>query len=157
MLPLRTARLLLRAPTLGDLEGYLALNGDPQVIRYVGTALVPDAAWIEGLAKRFPVGSRRGVWAAEREGQFVGSFMLRPARDTGEPELGYRLLPAFWGQGLATEACRALLDLARGERVVARVHRDNAASRHAAERLGMALAREYEWEGRPSVEYAIAP
>lgn len=160
MIRLETPRLLLRAPTLADRDAYLALNTDPRILRYVGTVLPPDpagvGAWIEALSDRFPEASPRGVWAAEHAGRFVGSFMLRPAKDTGEPELGYRLLPAFWGKGLATEACRAMLALVHGERVVARAHRDNAASRRVMERLGMRLAREYEWEGKPSVEYAIS-
>lgn len=158
MIRLVTERLILRAPTLDDVPAYLLLNGDAKVTQFVGTALAEDtagiAAWIEGLGQRYPEGSRQGVWAAEAEGRFAGSFMLRPARDTGELELGYRLLPEFWGRGLATEAARALVDLAVGERVVARIHRDNIASRKLAEGLGMTLVRTYEWEGRPSVEYA---
>lgn len=158
MIDLNTSRLVLRAPTRDDLEDYLDLNADPRVVRFVGTTLPahPEetVAWIEGLAIRFPTGSRRGVWVAEYEGEFAGSFMLRPARDTGELELGYRLRPALWGRGLATEASRALLNLADGIRVVARIHRDNLASRYVAERIGLALVREYEWNGRPSVEYA---
>lgn len=159
MQTLRTERLVLRAPSLGDAEDYLRLNNDPQVTRYVRTTLPPERReleeWIGGLSERFPAGSRRGVWAGEFRGDFLGSFMLRPARDTGELELGYRLMPQFWGQGLATEACLALLTLADGERVVARAHRDNAASLKVMRRLGMSLVREYQWEGVPSVEYAV--
>ncbi len=34
MTPIETERLLLREFTLDDAPGYLALNGDPEVLRY---------------------------------------------------------------------------------------------------------------------------
>jgi len=45
---------------------------------------------------------------------FVGWIHLRPngAVFPGETEIGYRLRREFWGQGLATEGARRLLDAA---------------------------------------------
>lgn len=59
-------------------------------------------------------------------GQTAGRFSLKPANSyglAGGTELGYRLYPAFWGRGLATEGARALIGSAFGhlhlDRVVA--------------------------------------
>ena len=56
-------------------------------------------------------------------------------------ELGYDLHPDVWGQGLATEAARAVVDAALGplgvERVVAVVKPANAASRRVLEKVGL--------------------
>ena len=55
-------------------------------------------------------------------------------------EMGYHLVPAYRGQGYATEAARGLLDLAfaQGVRLVqAECDRENAASIRVLQRLGM--------------------
>lgn len=55
-------------------------------------------------------------------------------------ELGYWLTPDAWGQGYATEAGRAVLDIARHclavKRVRARHHADNPASARVLHKLG---------------------
>lgn len=155
MVRLVTPRLVLRAPTMDDLDALVRLGTDPRVARFPPpTNREATQAWLATLSIRFPEGSRRGVWIAESEGRLVGALNFRPSIDTGELEIGYRFSPEVWGRGLATEAVQAFLALAPGERVIARSHRDNLASRRVMQRSGMALVREYEHEGEPSVEYA---
>jgi RimJ/RimL family protein N-acetyltransferase len=70
--------------------------------------------------------------------------MLRPDRDTGEVELGYRLRAAAWGRGYATEGAVALLRTAFADlgltSVFARTMAVNHASRRVLEKAGMRLA-----------------
>jgi [ribosomal protein S5]-alanine N-acetyltransferase len=58
-----------------------------------------------------------------------------------EWEIGWGIHPDFWGQGFATEAARALLQLAftdlDANRVFAICHADNHASYRVMEKLGM--------------------
>lgn len=85
--------------------------------------------------------------AVEREGEVIGDLMLRftASRGPGEPpaiaELGWVFAPEHGGRGLATEAARALVDLAFGHyplhRVAAQLDPRNAASAALCERLGM--------------------
>jgi RimJ/RimL family protein N-acetyltransferase len=70
--------------------------------------------------------------------------LLLPLSDddgpTGLVEVGWHLHPRHQGQGLATEAARAVLALAREagiEQVLAITDLDNAASQRVAARLGM--------------------
>jgi RimJ/RimL family protein N-acetyltransferase len=80
-------------------------------------------------------------------------------------EVGYIFAPEYGGQGYATEAVRALLDLAfedlGARRVVARVDARNAPSRRLLERLGLRLEAhlvENEWfkgELSSEVDYAV--
>ena len=43
-------------------------------------------------------------------GEFVGCYGLRPhGTKAGEYELGFHLLPAFWGRGYAVEAAQAVI------------------------------------------------
>jgi len=55
-------------------------------------------------------------------------------------ELGYWLTPSAWGRGYATEAARAVVDMARHalpvRRIEARHHLDNLPSRRVLEKLG---------------------
>jgi RimJ/RimL family protein N-acetyltransferase len=57
-----------------------------------------------------------------------------------QPELGWGLVRAEWGNGYATEAARVVRDWARGERGIGRlislIAPDNVASQRVAQRLG---------------------
>ena len=74
-------------------------------------------------------------------GSFVGCAGLRP-RDPARKiyELGFHLCVAAWGAGYATEAARAVLDLAFGAlgatELFAGHHPKNAASRRVLAKVG---------------------
>ena len=77
-------------------------------------------------------------------GELVGDVVLfHRSAENRSGELGYVWLPAATGQGLATEACRAVLDLAFDpdhldlHRVTALMDSRNTASARMAARLGM--------------------
>jgi RimJ/RimL family protein N-acetyltransferase len=124
-------------------------------------------AWLAAYGR----GDGWGFWAADERTRsaFVGWFHLRPGpvdpRD--EPELGYRLVRQVWGQGLATEGARALIDVAFRElgarRVYATTMSINAGSRRVMEKVGMRFVRHFhaDWpESIPGdehgdVEFAI--
>ena len=72
------------------------------------------------------------------EPRLVGSVGLHP--EDGELELGYWYTPAAWGNGYATEAGRAVVDVARHAlgraRLASRYHIDNTASGRVLGKLG---------------------
>jgi [ribosomal protein S5]-alanine N-acetyltransferase len=138
----RTPRLALRALGRQDAEHIVLLNSDPQVLTYVHDVPFPstEAAqrWIEDIPVQLPHGI--GRWAIRaHEGTWIGRCSLRRNAE-GETSMGYRLLRAHWGQGYATEAVQAMLDLAFTRHhlpyVVSKIHRDNAASRRVIEKNG---------------------
>ena len=158
MISIRTSRLLLRTFRPDDAENLVALDADPAVREFLDMPEAPtleDARdWLSRVGASYPEDSDRGYWAAEEDGRFVGWFHLRPSRDTGECEIGWRLRKDAWGRGLATEGGRALIDLAE-ERVIARTLIGNVRSRRVMQKLGMIEAREFLYDGRlPCVEYA---
>ena len=154
---IRTPRLVLRALTLDDAQSLVDLDGDPAVMEFLGeghSTLEENRAWIAWSNEKFE--GDRGFWAAEEDGRFVGWFHLRPARDTGECELGYRLRKDAWGRGLAAEGSRALIALA-GERVIARTMIANHRSRRVMEKCGMTVIRTFPYKGEgpdDEIEYA---
>ena len=172
-LPLRTPRLALRGFSPDDVEGLLMFHADPQAVRYV--PFPPrDRASVAAVLER----KRRGtVLRAEGDllelavtladsGALIGDVLLALRSVESETlEVGYLFDPATGGRGYATEAVRALLDLAFGElgarRVVARVDARNIRSCALLERLGLrreAHFVENEWckgELTSEVDYAV--
>ena len=127
----------------------LAYRGDPEVCRYLPfEPMTPEvlAARLAGdLGRREITGEGEAVTlGAERivDGRLVGDVVLFfHSERHAAGEIGYVFHPDVAGQGLATEACTAVLDLAFAglglHRVVANMDARNAASARLAERLGM--------------------
>ncbi len=140
---LRTARLVLRPFTMGDVEDVLAYADDPEWSRFLPSA-VPCPYTLED-AKRY-VSDQIGVldhhpFALEHQGRVVGSVDLRPDRLQCMAELGWSLARAHWGRGLMTEAVREVIrhgfeDLGL-VRIYARSDARNRASWRVMERVGM--------------------
>jgi ribosomal-protein-alanine N-acetyltransferase len=164
---LATEQLLLRAPKPADEEAYLSLFLRPEVEAWLRPApLVPFAAaeltrmLAEDVEHWRDTGF--GPWALiEREsGAYVGRAGLRWTAVEGAAavELAWTVDPAHQGRGLATEAARAGLELAREERieeVVALVLPRNLASRRVAEKLGMVGRETALHAGLPHLVYRL--
>lgn len=156
-LPIQTERLTLRAHTEGDLEALLAYQSRPEVARYL-----PFHAWTpesgrEHLAKRvlrlgLDTPARGLGLVVEHEGRLIGDVLLWTTDEAGaKGELGWSFHPDVAGQGFATEAAAALLEIGFAHyglhRVVAQMDVRNSASAAVCERLGMQL------EARPRQDY----
>jgi RimJ/RimL family protein N-acetyltransferase len=109
------------------------------------------AALIASIAEHWAK-LRYGLWAVERRSDscfigFIGFSHHRLYPD--QVEIGWRLDPDCWGNGLATEGARAALDYGTGalgfERVISVIHRDNIASRRVAEKIGLRFSHEAEF------------
>lgn len=156
---IRTPRLLLRPLELGDLDAFHALDQADGVLRFLRTTHRTREESEAGLRRCLAVNTLHhdmGWFAAvgvagPAEGSFLGWFHLRAGAegDIFTPELGYRLHPDHWGQGLATEGSRALLEHAfdqlNARAVTAETMAVNAAARRVMERIGMRQAAEYPW------------
>ncbi|WGF88156.1 GNAT family N-acetyltransferase [Marinivivus vitaminiproducens] len=147
MIELLTERLRLHPLDLDDLDDLWRLDSDESVMRYVGSGPVADQAAhrerMQELVVRF-ADSPFGLWGIRKleNDTFYGIALLIPFEDSPDIEIGYRLLPEAWGQGVATEAGRALIrygfEALRLGRIVGVTHPDNAASRRVLTKLGLA-------------------
>lgn len=140
MIVAATDRLVLRDLLERDAENIFLLNSDLEVLRYVHDVPFADTAaarkWIADIGKQLPQGI--GRWAIEaNDGTWIGRCSLRRYAD-GEVLMGYRLLREQWGKGYATEAVRAMLNLAFNLHglmsVDSKVARDNLASQRVMEK-----------------------
>ena len=112
----RTPRLLLRPGFPEDAPALATAIADEAIVRNLATAPWPyrmrDAeAFLAGRATR---SCRRCSCSSAPTGapHLVGSCGLG-RRPSGSVELGYWVATPFWGRGFATEACAALVDIAR--------------------------------------------
>ena len=153
---IETGRLRLRRLRPSDEPEMLALDSDPEVMRYVGSPPGPRSPaetahrvrqWI--AADHGP----RGWWVVEGkdDGAFHGLGLLLPMPDGGDVEVGYRLRRRSWGRGIATEAASALVDYAfralELPRTVAVVYPENRASRRVLDKLGFVHDGLREYKG----------
>ena len=153
-LELRTERLRLRRFTASDAEALFNLDADPNVMRFItGGAGTPRSTIERQILPRFSREQDQagvfGFWAAEQKGGFVGWFSLRLIEGLpGEATLGYRLRRPSWGQGLATEGSRQLVDrgfrLGGLSRIIATTYEDNLGSIRVMEKLGMRFERSFQ-------------
>lgn len=146
---LETDRLTLRRFTPTDVDAVYVLDSDPVVMRYVippRTREQIEAYIVLVLAdyERFP-GLGRWITLDRTTGSFIGIFMLKPLQETEFIEVGYRMFPAYWGRGYATEAARTLVRYGFEQlglpEIVGITHPDNTASQHVLEKCGLRYQR----------------
>jgi RimJ/RimL family protein N-acetyltransferase len=167
---LETERLILRHQVLEDLDALYALYCDPEITRYI-----PDAPTnyeetreeLEWHRNGHPRHTELGLWATihKESGAFIGRCGLLPWRIDGreEVEVAYTMARAYWGQGLATEAARAILQYGfqtlNLTRLVCLIDPENIASQRVAEKIGMTLERKLDGldgDGIPVWIYSVA-
>jgi RimJ/RimL family protein N-acetyltransferase len=115
---LETDRLTLTPTCEADMEDFVALDGDAEVMHFI-RAVHPEgkrrAFWRRMLDEAKERSDGLGWWTVREKCApevFLGGVFLLPFRnldlDRDEVELGYRYARSAWGRGIATEAGRAL-------------------------------------------------
>jgi RimJ/RimL family protein N-acetyltransferase len=161
---LETERLVLRPLREEDAATLCELLQDPDVVRYIGDGTIPSAddcwravaAWLGHWVLR-----GYGPWAVTERGTgtLMGRVGIHFPFGWPEPELAYTLGKPFWGRGYATEACRAALAWAFGERdfpeLVSYIYPANAASIRVATKVGETLRGTASLRDREVLRYVI--
>jgi RimJ/RimL family protein N-acetyltransferase len=164
---LTTQRLILRPRSLADTDASVTMDQEPEVTRYVSGPWSNPVAHHAFVEQRTlgPYPDGLGYWtltSVDQPDAFLGWVLLIPLDAIGpEIEIGWRLRPAFWRRGYATEAACAVLrygfDHLRLDEVVAEIDAENAASISAAERIGMRRGPSTISESREWVRYTVGP
>ncbi|HET6625601.1 MAG TPA: GNAT family N-acetyltransferase [Nocardioidaceae bacterium] len=155
---LNSPRLRLEPVTEAHLDHFLALNSDPEVMRFLlGRAATREETldeWARRMGAQTDETRGLGYWAGFTNDDTFAGWWSASAFSTDETlaGLGYRLVRRAWGLGLATEGGRLMI--AQGaaapgvERVVASTMAVNTASRRVLEKLGMRHVNTYvrEWD-----------
>jgi len=147
MLPtITTARLRLRWLTDDDVPALFAIFGDPEVTAYWSRPPLEERSGAEELLAEIHALAAAGTlfqWGIARieDDTVIGTCTLAAiSREHRRAELGYALGRAYWGQGYASEAVRAIVQYAFDtldlHRLEADVDPHNHASIRCLERLG---------------------
>jgi len=146
---IETARLILKPWTEDYTDDFARLCGDERVMKYIsrGRALTHDEAnKISERATGLWVEHGYGPWVAldKVSGRFVGRIGLNLLADwplLDKWEVGWELIPEFWGRGLASEGGKTAVDYgfaqAHLRRIISVTVAGNAASRRVMEKVGL--------------------
>jgi [ribosomal protein S5]-alanine N-acetyltransferase len=141
---LKSERLGFRWWAADDLPLAQQLWGELEVTKYFGGPFSEDEVrkrFKHERARRMVHGFQYWIIELLATGEFVGVCGLRPYRPAEDViELGFHLLPKFWGQGLATEAARVVIPYAfekyAPKKLIAGHHPENVNSKKVLGKLG---------------------
>ena len=164
---LETDRLLLREFVEDDAESFFKLNTDPEVMRFVPDKPLLNVEQARQTLIDHPIadyrryGFGRGACILKSTGEQIGFAGLKYLDELGEIDVAYRLLPAHWGQGLATEV--ALASVRYGfaalglKRIIGLVMPKNIASVRVLEKTGLRYSGTVTLWGHTFSRYVINP
>ncbi len=164
---IKTANLTMRSVMEADLEHYLPLYSNPDVMTKFADGKVRTrdqvAARIKTLCERWQNNDPYSGFTVftRNSGEFVGSVLLGHGDNSGEAELAGLGLPSFWSKGYGTEAATALVKeyapatLAQKytlkgkalETITTTARTDNLASVAISKKLGMGIIATVEKYG----------
>ena len=151
---IETDRLILRLWKSEDLPLFTEMNKDPRVMRYFPAILTDEQT--ESFYNRIQSEFERNGWGLyavelKSNGTFIGYVGLHEigfdADFTPGVEIGWRLATDFHNQGLATEAAKEVLKLARQnglQRLYSFTTKQNAPSERVMQKIGMIKVGEFE-------------
>lgn len=147
-LPVQTERLILRDFVSNDWKAVHHYASDPQVVHFLpfGPSTEEDTKdFIQRVIASQQAKPRQNFEMAvtlKANRQLIGGCRISVTNpDNKGGSIGYCLNGQFWGQGYATEAAKALLDLGFNQlglhRIYALCDPENEASARVLERIGM--------------------
>ncbi|MBU2884038.1 GNAT family N-acetyltransferase [Psychrosphaera sp. B3R10] len=166
MLLIETPRLGFRHFTLSDAPAVLEFSSDPLVTKYTGDAgnvqTLDDAknvitqVWFSDYEK---YGYGRYAIVHKKDNKVIGFCGLKFLEEKQLPDLGYRLLPQYWGQGLGMEAAKACLEYGfetlKLPKVIAMAMPDNSGSLSILANLGFTNLGTDLYQGHQVVNFEI--
>lgn len=147
-----------------DLDAMAALLGDPAVMTYYPAPKTRAEAqsWID-WNKRNYADYGFGLWVIETlDGEFVGDCGLtwQIVEDVRDLEVGYQVRAELQGNGYATEAAIACVELARSlgyGRLTANIDAKNIPSQRVAAKAGLPFEKKARHrDGKELVIHAVA-
>jgi RimJ/RimL family protein N-acetyltransferase len=179
---IESGRLRLRPFEAKDAEAFWLMRSSPAVMEYIPWDVATDkSAMYQEYADALALGERFKFFRAVEwktlppggkytgnahtggdntgtQGFMIGWVLFRPTEDGRFVELGYWFLPEAWGQGLATEASKAMVEGHRAAvgvplaDIYAAVFVGNDASRRVLEKVGLEVTAEGIEYGKPTWE-----
>jgi ribosomal-protein-alanine N-acetyltransferase len=162
---LTTDRTHLRQFTQSDLNDLYELNRDPEVMKFVGRkpliSIYEAQLDLTRYLSYYVRAGKLGIWACteKKNGALIGLALLKRLESTEEIEVGYRFHRSYWGHGIATEVCRALIEYgftqAGLKKIVGITHPDNIASQKVLMKCGLSFEKKWMYQQTEINYYSI--
>ncbi len=161
---LETPRLFLREFVLEDAEEVLELHSNPEVQKYTGQPNVTSVNEVEKTIRETWVREYKKYgfarWATIHKGnnRFIGWAGLKYLPEFDAIDLGYRFIPEYWGQGIATEISLAIIkygfESLNLQRIIGIAMLENRASIKVLEKSGLTFDKLARYEAGNPLEVA---
>ena len=163
MLITETPRLLLREFSSGDVDALAEIIGNPKVMEFStnGPCTEDDTRQFIDWCLDSYRDNGFGQWAVvdRLSGAVIGFCGLSHVELDGaqEIEVGYRLAPSVWGQGLASEAAEAALEYGFShcgiDSIIAIIATRHVVSAGVAEKVGFRIDTRTKYRGSDVIIY----
>lgn len=164
-----TPHLILRELLLMDDKGMFELDSNAEVLKYLYTeplTKIEQSRDVIAFIRKQYEENGIGRWAVieKQSGDFIGWAGLKLVKQiinnhTNYYDVGYRLIPRYWGRGYATEICKASVDYGfntlKLDLICATASMHNLASRKVLEKTGLTFVEEFLYDGKPEAWYEI--
>ncbi len=162
---IETGRLILRRFVPGDFEAVRKIHSDPRVMAIYGGVFDEQRTrdFIQKNLDRYRIHGV-GFYAITLKdtGELVGcgGIAMQPTDQGTEPEIGYQMRFDQWRKGYATEMAlgcmRYAFEVRNEGHIISLIRPDNLASRRVAEKNGLKVDREFEWQGHLHLVYRMS-
>jgi len=158
---IETPRLILRPYQDDEVEFFIKLCQDPEVMQYIGNGKPKTRSEAEELFQRLTRHQRFCLAICKETGKWIGhaGIVEQEVDQVREWEIGYWIDKPFWGQGYATEAAMAIRDEGFGKlslkRLICLIQPKNLASIRVAKKLGMKWEKDTVYRKIPVRVYAL--
>ncbi|MCJ7467857.1 MAG: GNAT family N-acetyltransferase [Maribacter sp.] len=155
-----TERLLFRKLRNIDFDAWLPFHQNPLSTQFwEGLPQNPKISCQEWFARVFyryenQLGGMKAL-IEKKSSKLIGQcgLLIQEVDEKRELEIGYSILPSYWGNGFATEAAQKCKTFAFenqfAESLISIVHIDNIASKKVAWKLGMEIERQTIYKDNP--------
>jgi len=162
---IETERLWLREYVPEDAAATFELGSNAEVQRFTGARCLASIEEAKQMLCQHPIADYRkhgfGRWGGvcKDNGRLIGFAGLKYLDEMREVDVGYRLLPEYWGIGLATEAARACVrygfETLKLSRIIGLVDPKNLRSVRVLEKCGLSFEKMIEYASQPAALYAV--
>lgn len=162
---LETSRLTLRYITSRDAEALMPILGDAEVMQFSIIGIHSSKQIKQFIEQRLisylEYGFGLYALVHKQNQELIGycGFFIQSIEQQKEVEIGYRLAKKYWGQGLATEAAKAVVDYGQQRfnfrRFVCLIEIKNNRSIRVAQKLGMKLEKKIIYHGLNVAMYSL--
>jgi RimJ/RimL family protein N-acetyltransferase len=148
---IESERLYCRPFTMDDLDGFHGLNGSEEVMKFIR----PVISWEQSREKLKNTIEEyltkpellRYALVEKNSHEFVGCFVIFPLENSDDTQLGYSLLPPYWGKGYASEMTGAglqyIFTVLKLEKIFGVTRKDHIASQRVLIKNGFGLEKQY--------------